>query len=267
MSSALTQITALLPQLSFKDSLVLLRLITLDLSMSKESSVARPQPIAAASEAKAPEAKAPEAKAPEAKAPEPAASAAAVPKAPKKASGGTMAWMAFVKKCQETQPSRFADSKDRGHVLSVAKEIRHEDEDAYKTFVAGWHTDEETEAEDAAPLASQPKPKKAKKAAAPKEAEGAEAEAKVKRPANPGILAFTAYSKHLMEAQPELFTEAKSHGDKLKIVSQSTKDSREAYETFVAQWKTAHSFSAAANYLKASPPFAAVGGGGAAAAE
>lgn len=247
MSSALTQITALLPQLSFKESLVLLRLITLDLSMSKEPSIAQTPPSATAAEAK------------------PVASAAAAapaPKPSKKASGGTMAWMAFVKQCQETQPSRFADSKDRGHVLSVAKEIRHEDEDAYKSFVAGWHTDEETEAEDAAP-APAPKPKKAKKAKGAKEAEGAEA----KRPANPGILAFTAYSKHLMETQPQLFTEAKSHGDKLKIVSQSSKDSRDAYEAFVDEWKSTHNFSAAANYLKASPPFAAVGGGGAAAAE
>jgi len=252
MSSALTQMTALLPQLSFRDKLILLRLITLDLSSAPESSAAY-RPVAAAPPVEA-----------KAAAPEAAPSEAKVPKAPKKASGGTMAWMAFVKKCQETQPSRFADSKDRGHVLSVAKEIRHEDEDAYKSFVAGWHTDEETEAEDEAPP---PKPKKAKKVKAAAAEPGDES--KAKRPANPGILAFTAYSKHLMEAQPELFTEAKSHGDKLKIVSQSSKDSREAYETFVAQWKTAHNFSAAANYLKASPPFAAasVGGGGAAAAE
>jgi hypothetical protein len=261
MSSALTQITALLPQLSFRDSLTLLRLITLDLTMSKESSAAyRPAPEVAPAQQEAP---APAQQEVPKEAPKEA-------KVPKKASGGTMAWMSFVKHCKETQPSRFADSKDRGHVLSVAKEIRHEDEDAYKSFVAGWHTDEETEAEDAAPLPSQPKPKKVK-AAAPKEAaaEAEGAEPKAKRPANPGILAFTAYSKHLMEAQPELFTEAKSHGDKLKIVSQSSKDNKEAYETFVAQWKTAHNFSAAANYLKASPPFvpqASVGGGGSAAA-
>jgi hypothetical protein len=265
-TSALTQITALLPQLSFRDNLTLLRLITLDLTMSPESSAAYRPPVSvaaafvAASEAKEAKEVAPAPKEPE---PEPK-----VPKPAKKASGGTMAWMAFVKQCQETQPSRFADSKDRGHVLSVAKEIRHEDEDAYKSFVAGWRSDEETEAEDEAPLASQPKPKKVK-AAAPKEAaaEAEGAEAKAKRPANPGILAFTAYSRHLMEAQPALFADAKSHGDKLKIVSQSSKDNKEAYETFVAQWKTAHSFSAAANYLKASPPFvpqASVGGGGSA---
>ena len=183
-----------------------------------------------------------------------------------------MAWMSFVKHCQETQPTRFADSKDRGHVLSVAKEIRHEDENAYKTFVADWRSDEETEAEDEAapaPALTQPKAKKAKKAKKADADADAEAEPKAKRPANPAILAFTSYSRHLMEAQPELFTEAKSHGDKLKIVSQFSKDNKEAYETFVAQWKTAHSFSAATNYLKASPPFASasVGGGGASAAE
>jgi hypothetical protein len=262
-TSALTQITALLPQLSFRDGLTLLRLITLDLTMSKESSAAY-RPSVPALETKALEAK--EA----APAPSVAASAEAkeanVPKeakAPKMASGGTMAWMGFVKHCQETQPSRFADSKDRGHVLSVAKEIRHEDEDAYKSFVAEWQTDDEagsaSEAE-AAPLASQPK--KAKKAK-PAAAEAGD-EPKAKRAANPGILAFTAYSKHLMETQPQLFTEAKSHGDKLKIVSQSSKDNKEAYEAFVGEWKTAHSFSAAANYLKASPAFVPspmVGGG------
>jgi hypothetical protein len=244
----LAQITALLPQLSFGDKLALLRLTTLELSL-KPVVDAVYQHVIAQEERLTSEA-----------AQEPIVAPAAASKAPKKASGGTMAWMSFVKHCQETQPSRFADSKDRGHVLSVAKEIRHEDEDAYKSFVSEWHTDDETEAEEV----TQPKLKKAKKV---KQAEGAETEPKAKRPANPGILAFTAYSKHLMETQPQLFTEAKSHGDKLKIVSQSSKDSREAYETFVSEWKTAHNFSAAANYLKASPPFAAVGGGGAAAAE
>ena len=246
MSSALTQITALLPQLSFKENLTLLRLITLDLTMSQESShhVSVSAAFASASAASAATASA-TASATAAT----AATAAKEAKVPKKASGGTMAWMGFVKRCQETQPTRFADSKDRGHVLSVAKEIRYEDEAAYKAFVAGWHTDDETEAEEeSAPVA---KPKKAKKV---KENEGAEV--KEKRPANPGILAFTAYSKHLMETQPQLFTEAKSHGDKLKIVSQSSKESKEAYDTFVAEWKSAHNFSAAANYLKASPPFA-----------
>jgi hypothetical protein len=249
MSSALTQITALLPQLSFKENLTLLRLITLDLTMSQESShhVSVSAAFASAS-----------ATAASASAIAAIATAAKEAKVPKKASGGTMAWMGFVKRCQETQPTRFADSKDRGHVLSVAKEIRHEDEAAYKAFVAGWHTDDETEAEEeSAPVA---KPKKAKKV---KENEGAEV--KEKRPANPGILAFTAYSKHLMETQPQLFTEAKSHGDKLKIVSQSSKESKEAYDTFVAEWKSAHNFSAAANYLKTSPPFAPASVGGAAA--
>ena len=256
--------TALLPQLSFRDKLILLRLITLDLSSAPESSATYRPP------ASAPEAKeaAPKEAAPKEAAPKEAQEAA--PKAPRKASGGTMAWMSFVKHCQQTQPTRFADSKDRGHVLSVAKEIRHEDEDAYKTFVAEWHTDDETEAEEEAAPAPKPKAKKAK--AAVEVNEGAEADAtqqKAKRPANPGILAFTAYSKHLMETQPELFTEAKSHGDKLKIVSQTSKESKEAYESFVAEWKSAHNFSAAANYLKASPPFSAPAAsvGGAAAAE
>jgi len=276
-TSALKQITALLPQLSFRDGLMLLRLITLDLTMSKESSAAfSASASASASASEAKEAKeAKEAAPKEAKEAKPQEAAAPAPKVPKKASGGTMAWMGFVKHCQETQPTRFADSKDRGHVLSVAKEIRHEDEDAYKSFVAEWQTDDEAASSsetEAASLAAQTKAKKAKKAAAPKEAEGTEADAtqpKAKRPANPAILAFTSYSRHLMEAQPELFTEAKSHGEKLKIVSQFSKDNKEAYETFVAQWKTAHKVSSAANYLKASPLFVPgpmVGGGGSVAA-
>ena len=272
--------TALLPQLSFRDKLMLLRIITLDLTSAPESSAAQQQqqqPVAAPPQQPAVAPPQPQTQPqpqpqtqPQTQPQQPVAAPEAVPKAkaPKKASGGTMAWMSFVKHCQDTQPSRFADSKDRGHVLSVAKEIRHEDEDAYKSFVADWRTDEETEAEDEAPPAPAPKPKKAKAAKAKEaDAEGGDAEPKAKRPANPGILAFTAYSKHLMETQPQLFTEAKSHGDKLKIVSQTSKDSKESYESFVGEWKSAHNFSAAANYLKASPPFAAaVGGGGAAAA-
>ena len=262
MSSAITQATALLPQLSFRDKLMLLRLITLDLTCAPESSAAAQAQAKAQAQPAAPE---PEPVATPAPAPE-AKEATTAAKVPKKASGGTMAWMGFVKHCQETQPTRFADSKDRGHVLSVAKEIRHEDEDAYKSFVADWRSDDETEAEDEAAPAPKAKSKKTK------EAEGTDADAtqpKAKRPANPGILAFTSYSRHLMEAQPELFTEAKSHGDKLKIVSQFSKDNKEAYETFVAQWKTAHKVSSAANYLKASPLFVPgpmVGGGGSVAA-
>ena len=246
MSSALTQATDLLPQLSFRDKLILLRLVTLDLSSAPESSAAY-RPVAL-----------PQAPAPVASAS--ASASASAPKAPRKASGGTMAWMGFVKHCQETQPARFADSKDRGHVLSVAKEIRHEDEDAYKTFVAEWQSDCESASDGEATAApAQPKVKKAKKAAAPEAAEAAEAAPKEKRPANPGILAFTAYSKQLMEKQPELFTEAKTHGEKLKIVSQVSKDGKEAYDSFVAEWKSVNNFSAAANYLKACPPFSSEG--------
>jgi hypothetical protein len=254
---------------------MLLRLVTLDLTAAPESSAAYRPPVSvpaafvAASEAKEAKEAAPKEAAPKEAAPKEAAPKEAAPKVPRKASGGTMAWMGFVKHCQETQPARFADSKDRGHVLSIAKEIRHEDEDAYKTFVAGWHSDDESTSDGEAAAAPPKEPKAKKVKAVPKEAEeDATLEPKAKRSANPGILAFTAYSKHLMETQPQLFTEAKTHGDKLKIVSQASKDSKEAYDIFVAEWKNAHNFSAAANYLKASPPFAAlaVGGGGSVAA-
>lgn len=60
----------------------------------------------------------------------------AKPKKP--ASGGTMAWHAFVAHVQEIQPSRFAELKKHSEVLHEAKAIRQEDEAGYKDFIDSW---------------------------------------------------------------------------------------------------------------------------------
>lgn len=59
--------------------------------------------------------------------------------APKRAMpAGTLAWQAFVKKCKDELPERFKDTNKVAEKLTICKEIRQEDEEAYKKFVADF---------------------------------------------------------------------------------------------------------------------------------
>lgn len=244
MSAILKQIIAQLPKLSFSEKLTLLRLVSLELSNINGSSNV-PQSTALPTTTALPTSGSVMAESESE-----AESEVTTPEHQKKASGGTMAWMSFVKHCQTAQPTRFTDSKDRGHVLSVAKAIRQEDEASYKTFVENWK-EEHSDDEEAAP-----KLKKVKKVKAVKEVK----EVKEKRPVHPGTAAFSAYAKKMIENKPDLFKDIKNYGEKLKIVSDIRKGDEDSYAIFVADWTAGQKLSAAVNYLKASPPF--VGGGG-----
>lgn len=243
--SLISRATDLLPLMSFNEKLILLRLVSLDLTMSPQNFIRSRQEFVqtlAQAEANAQsqmpaeaEAKKPEA---EAKKPE--------EKKPRAPSTGTMAWMAFVKHCQEAQPTRFS-VKDRGHVLSVAKEIRHEDEAAYKSFVENWKDDDSKSVGSVASEAT------AVTAVTP--ATAATAVTGEKRAAHPGTLIFSAYAKHIIEKHPDLFTEAKTYGEKLKLASQMRKADEAAYEEFAKEWKEMKNTSSLVSYIQASPVF------------
>jgi hypothetical protein len=229
--------------MSFNEKLILLRLVSLDLTMSPQNFIRSRQEFVqtlAQAEANAQGLMPAEA---EAK-PEPKE-----PKEPKKAkapSTGTMAWMAFVKHCQEAHPTRFS-VKDRGHVLSVAKEIRHEDEEAYKAFVEDWKGDDNKSVGSVASEATA--------ATAVTAATAATAVTGEKRAAHPGTLIFSAYAKHIIEKHPDLFTEAKTYGEKLKLASQMRKADEAAYEEFAKEWKEMKNTSSLVSYIQASPVF------------
>ena len=238
--SLISRATDLLPLMSFNEKLILLRLVSLDLTMSPQNFIRSRQEFVqtlAQAEANAQSQMPAEA---EAK-PEPKE-----PKEPKKAkapSTGTMAWMAFVKHCQEAHPTRFS-VKDRGHVLSVAKEIRHEDEEAYKAFVEDWKGDDN---KSVGSVASE--------ATAVTAVTAATAVTGEKRAAHPGTLIFSAYAKHIIEKHPDLFTEAKTYGEKLKLASQMRKADEAAYEEFAKEWKEMKNTSSLVSYIQASPVF------------
>lgn len=114
--------------------------------------------------------------------------------APKRAlAAGTAAWMAFVKHLKDSSPERFEECKTEPERLKVAKEIRAEDEEAYKSFVAEFKEsyapaaaasaagseDEGSDSEDEDGAAAAPAP--AKKAPA----KPASAPAAAKKPASP----------------------------------------------------------------------------------
>ena len=238
--SLISRATDLLPLMSFNEKLILLRLVSLDLTMSPQNFIRSRQEFVqtlAQAEANA-QSQMPaeaEAKKPEEKKPE--------EKKPRAPSTGTMAWMAFVKHCQEAHPTRFS-VKDRGHVLSVAKEIRHEDEAAYKSFVENWKDDDSKSVGSVASEAT------AVTAVTPATAVTGE-----KRAAHPGTLIFSAYAKHIIEKHPDLFTEAKTYGEKLKLASQMRKADEAAYEEFANEWKEMKNTSSLVSYIQASPVF------------
>jgi len=160
---------------------------------------------------------------------------AAKPKKP--ASDGTMAWHAFVKHIQATQPTRFTELKKHSEVLHEAKAIREEDEDAYKTFVSTWKAAHLTVPAAAAPLeeiiviADTPAAV-ASAVAEPKEKE------KEKRKVAVGTMAWHAFVTHCKATMPELAALSKS-SEKLQAIKARKQNDKTGYDSFVAEWKAA----------------------------
>jgi hypothetical protein len=76
--------------------------------------------------------------------------------------------------------------------------------------------------------------KSAKNTDAGSESEG---EAKPKRKAAAGTLAWTAFVKHIKETQPEAFESVSKESDKLRIVKGIRSENMAAYDSFVEDWK------------------------------
>ena len=64
-----------------------------------------------------------------------------------------------------------------------------------------------------------------------------EGEAKPKRKAAAGTLAWTAFVKHIKETQPKAFESVSKEADKLRIVKGIRAENMAAYDSFVAEWK------------------------------
>jgi len=83
----------------------------------------------------------------------------------------------------------------------------------------------------------------AKNADAGSESEG---EAKPKRKAAAGTLAWTAFVKHIKETQPEAFESVSKESDKLRIVKGIRSENMAAYDSFVEEWKAKYAASSEA---------------------
>jgi len=64
-----------------------------------------------------------------------------------------------------------------------------------------------------------------------------EAEAKPKRKAAAGTLAWTAFVKHIKETQPAAFVGVTKESDKLRVIKGIRAENLEAYDSFVKDWK------------------------------
>lgn len=64
-----------------------------------------------------------------------------------------------------------------------------------------------------------------------------EGEAKPKRKAAAGTLAWTAFVKHIKETQPSAFVGVTKESDKLTVVKGIRAENMAAYDSFVAEWK------------------------------
>ena len=64
-----------------------------------------------------------------------------------------------------------------------------------------------------------------------------EGEAKPKRKAAAGTLAWTAFVKHIKETQPSAFVGVSKESDKLTVVKGIRAENMAAYDSFVAEWK------------------------------
>jgi len=162
------------------------------------------------------------------------AAVAAVAAKPKKpASDGTMAWHAFVKHIQATQPTRFTELKKHSEVLHEAKAIREEDEDAYKTFVSTWKAAHLT-----VPAAAAPLEEIIVIADTPAAVASAVAEPKEKRKVAVGTMAWHAFVTHCKATMPELAALSKS-SEKLQAIKARKQNDKTGYDSFVAEWKAA----------------------------
>ena len=77
-------------------------------------------------------------------------------------------------------------------------------------------------------------------------ASDSEAEAKPKRKAAAGTLAWTAFVKHIKETQPAAFESVSKEADKLKIVKGIRSEDIAAYDSFVKDWKEKYAASSEA---------------------
>lgn len=194
------------------------------------AATAAPAGAEAGAETPAPKVKkAKKVKAPAASPAEVVSTVAAKPKKP--ASDGTMAWHAFVKNVQETQPTRFAELKKHSEVLHEAKSIREEDEAGYKSFVSSWkaaHLTNETPLETVVEEV----------VTAPAPAAAAEPKEKEKRKVAAGTMAWHAFVTHCKATMPELATLSKS-SEKLQAIKARKQNDKTGYDSFVAEWKAA----------------------------
>jgi hypothetical protein len=78
-------------------------------------------------------------------------------------------------------------------------------------------------------------------------ASDSEAEAKPKRKAAAGTLAWTAFVKHIKETQPEAFEGVTKESDKLHLIKGIRAENIEAYDSFVKDWKEKYAASEASS--------------------
>ena len=84
------------------------------------------------------------------------------------------------------------------------------------------------------PVATKAGKKSSKKGADASDSDG---EAKPKRKAAAGTLAWTAFVKHIKATQPEAFADVKKEAEKLTVVKSIRAKNIAAYDSFVAEWK------------------------------
>ena len=175
-----------------------------------------------------------------------AAKAAKAEKGPKRpASPGTKAWMAFILHAEQQQPSRFAGLTKRCEKLSVAKDIKTEDEAAYNEFVAEWKSKypslpasaAESDAEGASSAPACASSGGASASSASAAASAAPAAPKVKKPAALGTLAWGAYVKECKTKMPHLFAATTKESERLIICKDLRANDPEGYQAFTHAWK------------------------------
>lgn len=78
-------------------------------------------------------------------------------------------------------------------------------------------------------------------------ASDSEAEAKPKRKAAAGTLAWTAFVKHIKETQPAAFEGVTKESDKLRVIKGIRAENISAYDSFVKDWKEKYAASSEAS--------------------
>jgi len=138
----------------------------------------------------------------------------------KPASGGTMAWHAFVAHAKETQPSRFAELKKRSDILQEAKSIREEDEAGYKQFIESWK--KVSTASDTAPTSGEeiiqvPSVKEKKKPAV-------------------GTMIWHSWVKHCKDTNPDIAA-LTTIAERMQAIKTLKETDTMAYKTFSDEFK------------------------------